>query len=346
MLRRSRCGWWRLGGALIAESQLSALAEALEPQTRRDVALAPFTSMRVGGPADLLTVAESAGALARAVRLAREHDVPWRVLGGGCNVLIADRGVRGLVVVNRAASISLEVGVIRAESGAKMAILAQRAVEAGMGGLAWAAGLPGTVGGAVVGNAGAFAGDVAGTLRRAMILESDGEVRERPNAWFEFRYRGSRLKRVAEGDGDRETKGCDCVVLDASFDLEPDDVDVLQTRADEIMTWRRTRHPARATMGSTFKNPPGDHAGRLIERAGLKGYRVGGAQISERHANFFINRGGATASEVLALIEHARTEVKRRFGVALELEVELLGWNETEWARGAGGEWARQRGGG
>lgn len=314
-----------------AESQLSALAEALGPQTRRDVVLAPFTSMRVGGPADLLAVAQSTEELSRAVKLARAYGVPWQVLGCGCNVLIADRGLRELVVVNRAASISLEERVVRAESGAKIALLAQRAVEAGMGGLAWAAGLPGTVGGAVVGNAGAFGGDVASTLRSATILESDDQVRERPNAWFEFRYRGSQLKERAVGrDENQQTKGCGCVVLEAAFDVEPEDVDTLRTRADEITTWRRTRHPSGATMGSTFKNPPGDHAGRLIERTGLKGYSVGGAQVSEQHANFFINRGGATARDVLALIEHVRTEVERQFGVVLELEVELLGWNEAE----------------
>lgn len=316
---------------MLADSHLSALAEVLGPGARRNVALAPFTSMQVGGPADLLFRAESTEELARAVRLAREHEVPWRVLGSGCNVLVADRGVGGLVIVNRAASIFLEGDIIRAESGARMAIVAQRAVEAGLGGLAWAAGLPGTVGGAVVGNAGAFGGDIAGTLRSATILEADGEVRERPKEWFQFHYRGSRLKEtVGSRDGEGDAGGCDCLVLEARFGLEAGDVDALRGRAKEILAWRRTRHPSGSTMGSTFRNPPDHHAGRLIEQAGLKGYRVGGVQISEQHGNFFMNQGDATASDVLALIGHAQAEVERQFGVRLELEIELLGWPEIE----------------
>ncbi len=307
---------------MVAESEVAALAQALGPAVRRDVPLAPFTSMRVGGPADLLIVAETRGQLARAVRLAQQHDVPWRVLGGGCNVLIADQGVRGLVIANRAACMCFQGQVVRADSGAKLAVLAQRAVEAGLAGLAWAAGLPGTVGGAVVGNAGAFEGDIAGVLRSAAVLEPDGEVRERSNAWFHFRYRGSRLK----GTVDRDSY----VVLEAVFELEPGDPGALRARAEEVVAWRRERHPWGATMGSTFKNPPGEHAGRLIERAGLKGDCIGGAQISEEHANFFVNVGSATATEVRALIERAKAEVARQFGVELELEIEALGWNGIE----------------
>jgi len=316
---------------LIAETSLSALADALGPRASRDAPLAPFTSMRVGGPADLLIVVESVEDLVRAVALAREHGVPWRVLGGGCNVLIADEGVRGLVIANRAASISVGERTVRAESGAKLAALAQQAVEAGLAGLAWAAGLPGTVGGAVVGNAGAFGGDIASGLKSAKILEPDGEIRDRPNGWFQFRYRGSRLKGAqGGGPGESEGSGNDYVILEALFELEPSEGDELRARAEEIMTWRRTRHPSGATMGSTFKNPPGRHAGRLIERAGLKGERIGGAQISEQHANFFINLGDATARDVLALIAHAQAEVKRQFDVALELEIETVGWNGVE----------------
>jgi UDP-N-acetylmuramate dehydrogenase len=316
---------------LVTDPQLSALAEALGPRARRNVALAPFTSMQVGGPADLLFRADGVEELARAVRLARQYDVPWRVLGSGCNVLVADRGMEGLVVVNRADSVFLEGKSIRAESGARMAIVAQKAVEAGLGGLAWAAGLPGTVGGAVVGNAGAFDGNIAGTLWSATILEANGEVRERPNGWFRFSYRGSRLKEAVENrNGGGDAGGRDCLVLAATFGMEPGDVEGLRARANEILAWRRTRHPSGSTMGSTFKNPPQHHAGRLIEQAGLKGHRVGGAQISEQHGNFFMNRGDATASDVLALIEHAQAEVERQFGVTLELEIELLGWRETE----------------
>jgi UDP-N-acetylmuramate dehydrogenase len=283
--------------------------------------------MRVGGPADLLIVCESTDEVVRAVELARPSGVDWRLLGGGCNVLVADSGVRGLVIVNRAARIEFgfakdeEQEAARAEAGAQLSVLARETVERGLKGLEWAAGLPGTVGGAVVGNAGAFEGDIAGVLRSATVLGADGEVVERPADWFEFDYRVSRMKRNRL-PGER---GED-VVLAATFGLRPGDPEALAARVDEILEWRKTRHPSGATMGSTFKNPLDSHAGYLIEQAGLRGYRVGGAQISQMHGNFFLNTGGATAADVLALIEHARTEVKRQFGIELGLEIELVGW--------------------
>ncbi|MFQ6100588.1 MAG: UDP-N-acetylmuramate dehydrogenase [Anaerolineae bacterium] len=309
---------------------LDALATALRRRARRDEPLARYTAMRVGGPADLLIVCESVDEVVRAVELARRHGVNWRLLGGGCNVLIADSGVRGLVIINRAARIEFDGLIARAEAGALLAVLADGAVGRGLAGLEWAAGLPGTVGGAVVGNAGAFEGDIAGVLRSATLLEPGGGVIERSNEWFEFRYRGSRIK-GAGGQGSGRESGGGYVVLEAAFALEPGDPEPLAVRAREIKEWRRTRHPAGATMGSTFKNPPGSHAGCLIEQAGLRGTRIGGAQISELHGNFFMNTGGATSADVWALIERARAEVKSRFGVELELEIELLGagpWQE------------------
>lgn len=302
---------------MTAGSDLGALARALGERVKRDESLAPYTAMRVGGPADLLVVCESVERVMEAAALARKHKVDWLLLGGGCNVLVADKGVRGLVIVNKATNVVFEGSTARAEAGALLAQLARRAVERGLGGLEWAAGLPGAVGGAVVGNAGAFEGDVASVLHSATVLEPDGEVKERPNEWFEFDYRLSRIK--------REKPGQRPVVLRATFDLQESDPEALAARADEILEWRRTRHPSGATMGSTFKNPPDGHAGYLIEQAGLRGSFIGGAQISELHGNFFMNTGDATADEVLTLIEHARAEVERQFGVELELEIELVG---------------------
>lgn len=307
------------------------LAEALGPRVLRDEPLASHTRMRVGGPADLLIVCESADEVVRAVGLARRHGVDWRVLGGGCNVLIADAGVRGLVIINRAARVEFEGAEARAEAGALLAALAGEAVEQSLAGLEWAVGLPGAVGGAVVGNAGAFEGNIAAVLRSATVLGPDGEVVERPNEWFEFEYRLSRIKgqetggRGAEGRGSRGTGGQRCVVLAATFELAQGETEELAARASEILEWRRTRHPSGATMGSTFKNPPDSHAGYLIEQAGLRGYRIGGAQIAELHGNFFMNTGGATSADVWSLIQHARSTVRQRFGMELELEIELLG---------------------
>ena len=303
------------------------LAAALGPSVLRDEPLARYTAMRIGGPADLLLVCETTAAVVRAVRLARRYGVPWRVLGGGCNVLVADEGLRGLVIVNRAARVEFAGTEARAEAGALLAAVARATVERGLAGLEWAAGLPGTVGGAVVGNAGAFGGDIAGVLRRASVLMPDGAVVEQPNEWFAFRYRGSRVKEEAGR----------YVVLEAVFGLTEGSRETLAARAAEILEWRRTRHPSGATMGSTFKNPPGSHAGYLIEQAGLRGRRVGGAQIAELHGNFFLNVGGATAADVLSLIALARDEVRRRFGVELELEIEPLGFAPDDEGQGQAG---------
>ena len=311
---------------MIVSPGLDALAEALGSRVRRDEPLARYTRLGVGGPADLLLVCESVDEVVEAVGLAQRHGVDWRVLGAGCNVLVADTGVRGLVIINRAAHVEFEGAVVRAEAGALLASLAGEAVKRSLAGLEWAAGLPGTVGGAVVGNAGAFEGNIAGVLRGAAVLEPGGAVVERPNEWFEFEYRSSRIKREAE-----ERRG---VVLAATFELEPGNPETLAARAGEILEWRRTRHPAGATMGSTFKNPPDSHAGYLIEQTGLRGYCIGGAQVAELHGNFFMNTGGATAADVWALIEHARAEVRRQFGIELELEIELLG-DGSWWQRSA-----------
>jgi UDP-N-acetylmuramate dehydrogenase len=330
-----------------ASRDLEGLVAALGPRVRRNEALANYTAMRIGGPADLLLVCESADEVVRAVKLARQYGVDFRLLGGGCNVLVSDSGVRGLVIVNASMRASRRVSArivfeadarpacrqaclprhrqagqavegmdyVQAEAGAPLTLLARETVERGLAGLEWAAGLPGAVGGAVVGNAGAFGGDVAGVLSSATVLDPYGEIVERPNAWFEFTYRGSRLKQP-----DNRT-----IVLAATFTLTPGDREELAARAEEYVTWRKTRHPLGATMGSTFKNPSGYHAGRLIEHAGLLGYRVGGAQVSEKHGNFLINTGDATAADVLRLIERIREVVQRRFGVTLELEIQLLG---------------------
>ncbi len=304
---------------------LERLAVALGEGVRRNEPLAAYTNMRVGGPADLLLACATVIELVEAVRLAQAHGVDWWVLGGGCNVLVADAGVRGLTLVNRATATRIEAdGVVWAEAGASLAALARRTAEQGLAGLEWAAGLPGTVGGAVVGNAGAFGGDMAATLRSLRVLERDGTLLERPAGWLDFGYRESRIKRLPLAERP--------VVLEATFALQPSEAALLTARVAELLEWRRTHHPSGATMGSTFQNAPDVHAGRLIEGVGLKEYRIGGAEVAKKHANFFLNIGNATAADVLALIRHVQAQVEQRLGVRLELEVELVG----EWAVDSG----------
>jgi len=278
-----------------------------------------YTTLRVGGPADLLAIALSGETLRQAVALAWAHGVPCQVVGSGSNIVVGDAGLRGLVVLNRARKIQVTETEAWAESGAAFAALARRCVSRGLAGLEWASGIPGTVGGAVFGNAGAWGGDVASTLVQATVLEPDGSTNIWPAAQFQYGYRTSVLKRSAARSA---------VVLEAKFAVHSGDKEALQARVAEISIRRRASQPRGQSCGSVFKNPPGDHAGRLIEAAGLKGQKRGPAQISPRHANFIVNLGGATAADVKALIDLARQAVQAQFGVTLELEVEVLG----DWA--------------
>jgi UDP-N-acetylmuramate dehydrogenase len=329
-------------------SALDQLAEALRTilgamAVRANEPLARYTALSIGGPADLLAVVKNAKMLSQIVALAWEAGVPCRVLGSGSNVLVNNGRVRGLVVLNRAQAVTFmpsddpvqreEAGAkATAESGASFSTLAQQSAARGLAGLEWAVGIPGTVGGAVVGNAGAWGGDVASTLIQAAVLEPGGEEVLWTAERFEYAYRSSRLKRQSSHGGPR------AIVLEAQFSLHAEDHTRLEARVAEIKARRRASQPAGASCGSVFKNPPGDHAGRLIEAAGLKGRRHGGAEISRVHANFVINRGGATADDVRALVDLAQQAVESQFGVALELEIELIGeWNVSAPEAMAGG---------
>jgi UDP-N-acetylmuramate dehydrogenase len=316
--------------ALVPEPLADDLAIMLgSGAVRANESLARYTAFRIGGPAELLAVAESSEALRLAVTLAWEHQVPYRVLGAGSNVLVSDAGIAGLVVLNRARAVAFPStedqaqrtgGVrVRAESGASLSTVVRQCVARGLAGLEWAANIPGTVGGAVFGNAGAWGGDVASTLVQARVLEPGGAVTEWPVARFEYGYRTSILKRRAS------KSVLPAVVLEAEFALQAGDRKGLESRVAEIAAQRKASQPPGATCGSVFKNPPGDYAGRLIEAAGLKGTQKGAAEISPVHANFIVNHGGAAAADVKALIELARQTVQARFGVSLELEIELIG---------------------
>jgi UDP-N-acetylmuramate dehydrogenase len=281
--------------------------------------LARYTALRIGGPAELLVLVDSVSTLRQAVMLAWECQVPCQILGGGSNVLVSDEGVGGLTVLNRARAVAFERLQVRVESGASLSTVARQCVARGLAGLEWAATIPGTVGGAVVGNAGAWGGDVAGTLIQATVLEPGGIVAEWPAERFEYGYRTSALKQRPPGGVPWP------IVLAAAFALQEGDGGELEARVASMVARRKASQPPGATCGSVFKNPPGDYAGRLIEAAGLKGTRQGGAEISPVHANFIVNQGHASASDVKALIDQARQSVQARFGISLELEIQLIG---------------------
>ncbi|HML24654.1 MAG TPA: UDP-N-acetylmuramate dehydrogenase, partial [Aggregatilinea sp.] len=267
---------------------------------------------------DWLLTARSRADLVDAVRIAQAADLPWLVLGGGANVLAADAGVRGLVIVNHAKDFTIDDdGRVLSDSGMSLSTLGRRCMSRGLAGLEWAVNVPGTVGGAVVNNAGAHGGDMAEIVRTVEVLDAaDLSVATWDVARMDYAYRHSALK---------GTRGR-YVVLGAALTLEPGhDPAALNARADGFVAHRKQTQPPGASLGSIFKNPPGDYAGRLIEAAGLKGYAIGGVQISPVHANFFVHTGHGTASDYRALIEHARAVVLAQFGVTLETEIECLG---------------------
>jgi UDP-N-acetylmuramate dehydrogenase len=281
------------------------------------------STFRIGGPADLWIAARSLDELCQLYRLARRHKVPCFVLGAGSNILVSDGGLRGLVVKNRCQRYTLPEGAlpVYAEAGVSLSRLARQAVAHGLGGLEWATGIPGTLGGAIVNNAGAYGGAMSDVVQQVELLEGD-ERTNWPVERLAYGYRDSVLKRGLLA-GRR-----DFVLLGATLALTRRERSELAATAAEYNARRRQAQPTGATIGSMFKNPPGESAGRLIEAAGLKGKRLGGGQISPLHANFFINLGGATAADMLELIDLARRAVRERFGIELELEIELLGESE------------------
>jgi UDP-N-acetylmuramate dehydrogenase len=303
----------------VKDDRLDDLRVALGDRAKTDEPLAPRTTFRIGGPADLLIESNTLPELMTAVRLARQFGVPMFILGNGSNILIRDAGFRGLVIENRCTQFWLDVAepgkaILHIESGAALPNIANRMARQGWAGLEWAIGVPGTIGGAVVNNAGAHRACIADNLIKVSLLDANNIVRELPKSELQFDYRASRFKRVKNE-----------IILSADFGLTRDDPQKCVARMNEYTEYRRRTQPTEASVGSMFKNPPGDYAGRLIDAAGLKGTCVGNVEVSQVHGNFFVNRGDATANDVLALIALVRERVREKFGVELELEIEIIG---------------------
>jgi UDP-N-acetylmuramate dehydrogenase len=305
--------------ALLGKNSL--VAERL----RTNVPLAPFTTFKIGGPADMLYDATAADDLANAVGAARAAGIPFFVLGLGANILIGDRGFRGLVIRNTAAHLEFPAAhAIRAESGAVMADLIRVAVDRGLSGLEHYVGIPSTVGGAVWQNL-HFLSPAPGRERTMFIEEVTSAVELLtatgakiivPGPDMEFGYDTSRLHHSGE------------IALAVTFDLAPGDRSAMQRVMQENLSWRGSRHPwleHHPSAGSIFKKIEGVGAGRLIDQCGLKGYAIGGAQISHMHANIIVNTGGATAADVRALIAFAQQSVLDKFGEKLEPEIGFIG---------------------
>ena len=287
----------------------------LFPSAKFDEPLRRYTAWKIGGPADALLEPGSVDELVEAVNQAREHGIPVTVLGGGTNVLVRDGGIRGLTIrlAKSLRRVEVEGEHVTAEAGVLYPVLANTTAGRGLEGLEFATGIPGTVGGAVYMNAGAYEGETKEVLRWADVYR-DGEVVRMSNEDLELSYRRSILHDHP-----------DWVVLRAGYSLAPGDPEELKSRIKEFRAQRMNGSPNRPSCGSTFKRPPGDFPGRVIEAAGLKGTRVGRIEVSPVHANYFVNLGGGTAREALELMALVREKVRERLGVELEPEVRVIG---------------------
>jgi UDP-N-acetylmuramate dehydrogenase len=295
-------------------------------KTSRDEPMARFTTMRVGGPADLFATVHNLFELRALVRFARARAIPHLIVGRGSDLVISDRGIRGLVIQDRAEGSRLDGTRYVADAGVPMARAATETQKAGLTGLEFGLAIPGTVGGAVWANAGAHESDMAGVLASARVLAGDGTETVMPVDELGLAYRDSRFKHPG-GEGPPD------LILDATFELEAADPDTIKARLDDIRRWRQAHQPlGLPSAGSVFRNPPGDSAGRLIEAAGLKGHRIGGAVVSEKHANFIVNDQKGSAADVRRLGDHVRTVVADTAGVDLAYEIEFVGdWEGWPW---------------
>lgn len=280
----------------------------------RDQPLKEHTSLRIGGPADYYVRVRNEEDLLGAIAVARQHELPVFVLGGGTNLLVSDRGIRGVVLHNAYSETSVDGTIVTAAGGTPLASVAAVAARAGITGLEWMATVPGTVGGAVHGNAGAFGSETADALVDATLVDLNGDVWVQDRAQMGYAYRTSVLQ------------GTPIVCLRARFRGAPGERAAAVAKIKEMANERIKKQPlAQPNTGSIFRNPPGDHAGRLIEAAGLKGARVGGAEVSHKHANFIVNSGDATSADVWELMQRCMREVQEKFGVTLVPEVERVG---------------------
>ncbi len=295
---------------------LEKYALSLECSAEREVSMKNYTSFKVGGPAELFLSPEDAGQTAKLVRFCEKEEIPVFVLGKGSNLLVSDRGIKGAVIyTGKQCGISLvDENTVRAQSGASLAQLCTFALENSLSGLEFAYGIPGTVGGAVFMNAGAYGGEMKDVLLNSEYVSTDGTSGELDNEAMELSYRHSAYE------------NSNLVITAASVRLAPADRNEIKSTMNDILARRKEKQPLEyPSAGSTFKRPEGNFAGALIEQCGLKGVSVGGAQVSEKHAGFIINRGGATAADILSLIKHVQARVKAQTGISLETEIRLIG---------------------
>lgn len=306
--------------------RLDALAAERGIALAAGAPLAPLTTLRVGGAADRMLEAKTGRELLAGLRLARDAGVACFVLGNGSDVVVADAGIRGLVIRNRARAVAIDGLQLRADAGTPLALLVRRSAAEGLAGLEFGTSIPGTLGGAVWANAGAHGAEIGELISTVEVWDPrSGSLGTLDAPSCAFGYRESRFKQSGE------------IILSAALQLRRDDPAAIAARVAANQAQRVATQPlADQNAGSVFRNPPDDHAGRLVDAAGLKGLRIGSAAVSERHANFIVTDLGGRAADVRALGERVRSEVRARFGVQLVYEIEFVGdWPPADGPGGA-----------
>ena len=273
------------------------------------------TSFKIGGPADEFCEVTAKEEIPELIKYAKEKNIPYTIIGNGSNLLVGDKGIRGLVIkiAKGFDNVTVSGTKITAEAGVLLSKLSKTALSAGLSGVEFASGIPGTLGGAIFMNAGAYGGEMRDVIKSVTYLE-DGEIKTKTDKDLDFGYRKSMFT-------------CrDCIILSAELELTFGDKAEIEAKMEDFKERRCSKQPiSMPSAGSTFKRPEGYFAGKLIEDAGLKGYSIGGAQVSEKHSGFVINKGDATAKDVVELIEYIQKTVYEKFGVQMETEVKMLG---------------------
>lgn len=291
-------------------------AQSLDVRTKRNEPMSAHTTFKVGGCCDIMAFPNSIESVRRLILCANALGLDYYILGNGSNVLFSDNGFRGAIITLGPdfSDITVEGDIITASAGTALKKVCLKALESGLTGLEFAYGIPGTVGGAIYMNAGAYGGEMKGVVVKVTCVNRRGKIVTHCADELNLAYRSSRFT-----DSDE-------VILSADFELQNGDPSLIKARMDELMERRKSRQPLEyPSAGSTFKRPEGTFAGLVIEQSGLKGYTVGGAQISEKHANFVINKGGATADDIIRLISDVKKTVKEKTGFELECEIRIIG---------------------
>lgn len=287
-----------------------------EDRVFTDEPMKQHTTFKIGGPADYFLVPESGEEAGEIIKICKQTDIPYFILGNGSNLLVGDGGYRGVVIqiYRNMSAVTTEGTIITAQAGALLSSVAAVAKNASLTGFEFAGGIPGTVGGAAVMNAGAYGGEMKDVLVEVTVMDADGNIFTIPAEKLELRYRTSIIKKAGY------------IVLEAKIRLEEGNQEAIRERMKELTIQRTTKQPLEfPSAGSTFKRPEGYFAGKLVMDSGLRGYQVGGARVSEKHCGFVINAGGATAKDVRTLMENVRDIVYKKYGVTLEPEVKFLG---------------------